>query len=186
VARLEPERVQRATEIVARYPSRRSALLPLLHLAQEQDGYVADDAMEHIAELLDLTPSEVVGTASFYTMFKREPVGTYLVSVCTNIACLIDGGIELLEHAEQSLGVRPDGTTADGSFTLEEVECLAHCDKAPCLQVNYRFFGPVTPDDFDRLCDDLRAGRLERDVPRHGVLNRDARPHPMSAARDGA
>ena len=74
---------------------------------------------------------------------------------------------------------------ADGMFTLEEVECLAHCDKAPCLQVNYRFFGPVTPDDFDRLCDDLRSHRLERDVPRHGVLNRDTRPHPMSAARDG-
>ena len=164
MARLEPERVQRATEIVARYPSRRSALLPLLHLAQEQDGYVADDAMEHIAELLDLTPSEVVGTASFYTMFKREPVGTYLVSVCTNIR----------------------EVSTDGLFSVEEVECLAHCDKAPCLQVNYRFFGPVTPDDFDRLCDDLRAGRLERDVPRHGVLNRDARPHPMSAARDGA
>ena len=109
-----------------------------------------------------------------------------LTSVCTNIACLIDGGIELLEHAEQSLGVRPEGTTADGSFTLEEVECLAHCDKAPCLQVNYRFFGPVTPDDFDRLCVDLRAGRLDRDVPRHGVLDREPRPHPMSAARDGA
>jgi NADH-quinone oxidoreductase subunit E len=186
VARLDPGRVQRAAEIVARYPSRRSALLPLLHLAQEQDGYVTDDAMEHIAELLDLTPAEVLGTASFYTMFKREPVGTYLVSVCSNIACLLDGGIELLERAEESLGVRPDGTTDDGLFTLEEVECLAHCDQAPCLQVNYRFFGPVAPDDFGRLCDDLRAGRLERDVPRHGVLNRDTRPHPMSAASDGA
>jgi NADH:ubiquinone oxidoreductase subunit E len=128
----------------------------------------------------------VLGTASFYTMFKREPVGTYLVSVCTNIACLIDGGYELLEHAEESLGVKPDGTTADGVFTLEEVECLAHCDKAPCLQVNYRFFGPVTPNGFDELCDDLRAGRLDRDVPRHGVINRETRPHPMSTASGGS
>ena len=186
MARLEPERVHRAAEIIGRYPSSRSALLPLLYLAQEQDGYLTDDAMEHIAELLEITPAEVLGTASFYTMFKREPVGTYLVSVCTNIACLIDGGYELLEHAEETLGVKPDGTTADGVFTLEEVECLAHCDKAPCLQVNYRFFGPVTPNGFDELCDDLRGGRLDRDVPRHGVLNRETRPHPMSTASGGA
>jgi NADH-quinone oxidoreductase subunit E len=82
--------------------------------------------------------------------------------------------------------VKPDGTTADGVFTLEEVECLAHCDKAPCLQVNYRFFGPVTPNGFDELCDDLRAGRLDRDVPRHGVINRETRPHPMSTASGGS
>jgi NADH:ubiquinone oxidoreductase subunit E len=112
-------------------------------------------------------------------MFKREPVGKYLVSVCTNIACLLDGGYELLEHAERALGVHPGGTSADGMFTLEEVECLAHCDKAPCLQVNYRFFGPVPPEDFDRLCDDLRGGGLESDVPAHGVLNRETRAHPM-------
>jgi NADH-quinone oxidoreductase E subunit len=186
MSRLDAEHEQRAAEIIARYPRARSALLPLLHLAQEQDGYVAEDAMVHIAELLDTTPSEVIGTASFYTMFKREPVGTYLISVCTNIACLLDGGLELLEHAEQVLDVRSEGTTADGLFTLEEVECLAHCDKAPCVQVNYRFFGPVTPADFDRLCDDLRAGRMARDVPEHGVLNRDTRPHPATAAADGA
>jgi len=182
MARLEPERVQRAAEIIRRYPSSRSALLPLLYLAQEQDGYVSGDAMAHIAELLDITPAEVLGTASFYTMFKREPVGTYLISVCTNIACLLDGGYELLEHAEASLGVKPEGTTADGMFTLEEVECLALCDQAPCLQVNYRFFGPVTPNGFDQLCEDLREGRLSRDVPPHGVLNRETRAHPMHAA----
>jgi NADH-quinone oxidoreductase E subunit len=171
---------------MGRYPSSRSALLPLLHLAQEQDGYVAEDAMTHIAELLDVTPADVLGTASFYTMFKREPVGTYLVSICTNIACLLDGGLELLEHAEESLDVHSGDTTADGGFTLEEVECLAHCDRAPCLQVNYRFFGPVSPEDFDRLCDDLRAGRLDRDVAHHGVLSRDTRAHPLAAVRDGA
>ena len=170
--RLAPERVERAREIIARYPQPRSALLPLLYLAQEQDGYVADDAMEHIAELLDLTPAEVLGTASFYTMFKREPLGRHLVSLCTNIACLLDGAYELLEHAEDTLGINAGVTTEDGEFTLEEVECLALCDKAPCLQINYRFFESVTPESFDQLIADARAGNLAADVPTHGVMIR--------------
>src|SRR4051794_24739327 len=161
-----------AREIVARYPRSRSALIPLLHLAQEQDGWVSPEAMEHIAELLDLTPAEVLGTCSFYGMFKREPVGRYLVSVCTNISCLLNGGFELLEHCEQRLGVNAGATTPDGTFTLEEAECLAACTEAPCLQVNYRYFPNMTGDDVDRLVDDLRAGRRDDEVPPHGVLSR--------------
>jgi NADH-quinone oxidoreductase E subunit len=176
VARLSPARVERARQIIDRYPHSRSALLPLLYLAQEQDGYVADDAMEHIAELLGLTAATVLGTASFYTMFKREPVGRYLVSICTNIACLLDGAYQLLEHAEDSLGIKTGHTTDDGEFTLEEVECLALCDKAPCLQVNYRYFDDVTPQRFDEICADLRAGRLSDDVPAHGVMIRSGPP----------
>lgn len=172
MTRLSQARVDRAREIIARYPHTRSALLPLLYLAQEQDGYVTDEAMTHIAELLDLTPAEVFGTASFYTMFKLEPVGRHLVSLCTNIACLIDGAYELLEHAEDTLGIKPGVTTDDGEFSLEEVECLALCDQAPCVQVNYRFFGNVTPESFDELCADIRAGRLESDVPQQGVIIR--------------
>src|SRR3954467_774916 len=143
--RLSPQNVQRAREVIARYPQQRSALIPLLHLAQEQDGYLAEDAMTHLAELLDVTPAEVLGTASFYEMFKREPVGRYLVGVCTNISCLLNGAYELLEHAETRLGVRDGGTTDDGVFTLESMECLAACGGAPCLQVNYRYFEKVTP-----------------------------------------
>jgi NADH-quinone oxidoreductase E subunit len=173
---LTNDNVERAREIISRYPSSRSALLPLLYLAQEQDGWVTEDAMRHIGELLDITPAEVFGTCSFYTMFKREPVGRHLISVCTNIACLLNGGYELLEHAEQTLGIVTDATTADGEFTLEEVECLADCDRAPCLQVNYRFFGNVSNDDFNRLVDDLKAGRLSETVPAHGVLNREQAP----------
>jgi NADH-quinone oxidoreductase subunit E len=176
VSRLTPERVERAREIVARYPVSRSALLPLLYLAQEQDGYVTDDAMVHIAELLDLSAAEVLGTASFYTMFKREPVGRHLVSLCTNIACLLDGAYELLEHAEDTLGIKAGVTTDDGEFTLEEVECLALCDKAPCVQINYRFFESVTPQAFDQLIDDARSGQLAADVPRHGVMIRNGAP----------
>ena len=184
MARFTAENEATAREIIGRYPRPKSALTPLLHLAQEQDGWVTDDAMCHIAELLDLTPSEVLGTCSFYEMFKREPVGRYLVNVCTNISCMLVGGDELLEHAEQRLGVRPGTTTDDGLFTLEDVECIAACTEAPCLQVNYRYFYRVTPDDFDRLVDDLRASRLD-DIPPHGTLHRTRQTIP-GARRAGA
>jgi NADH-quinone oxidoreductase subunit E len=128
--------------------------------------------MEHIAELLDLTPAEVLGTCSFYEMFKLHPVGTYLVNVCTNISCLLLGGEELLEHCEQRLGVKAGGTTPDGTFTLEDVECIAACTEAPCLQVNYRYRHRISHDEFDVLVDDLRAGRLGDEVPPHGTLAR--------------
>ena len=157
-----------AAEIIGWFPRPRSALIPLLHLAQEQDGYLTDDAMRHLAELVGATPAEVKGTAGFYEMFRFEPVGTYLVNVCTNISCLLWGGEELLEHACESLGTEVGGTTDDGMFTVEEAECIAACTEAPCLQVNYRYRNRVTPDDFDRLVEDLRAGRL--DIPRHGAL----------------
>jgi NADH-quinone oxidoreductase subunit E len=172
VPRLSEENVALAVEIIARYPRPQSALIPLLHVAQEQDGWVSPEAMEHVGELVDLSPAEVLGTCSFYGMFKLEPVGRYLVSVCTNLSCLLLGADELLEHAEETLAVTAGGTTRDGLFTLEEVECIAACTGAPCLQVNYRYVEEVTPERFDRLVDDLRAGRLEDTVPRHGVLTR--------------
>jgi NADH-quinone oxidoreductase subunit E len=172
VSRLTEPNLAVAREIISRYPQPRSALIPLLHLAQEQDGYVAEDAMEHIAELVGITPAEVLGTCSFYEMFKREPVGRYLVNVCTNISCLLLGGEELLGHLEVRLGVRPGSTTPDGLFTLEDVECIAACTEAPCLQVNYRYFGKVTTEAADALIEDLRAGRRAHEVPEHGTLAR--------------
>ncbi|MFI5041520.1 MAG: NADH-quinone oxidoreductase subunit NuoE, partial [Acidimicrobiales bacterium] len=172
MSRLLPERVAIAHEILGRYPDPRSALIPLIHLAQEQDGYVAGDAMEHIAELVDCTPAEVYGTGSFYEMFKFHPVGRYVVSICTNISCLLAGAEELLAHAEGTLGVRAGGTTEDGKVTLEDVECIAACTVAPCVQVNYRYFPSQTPESFDRLIDDLRAERLASEVPPHGVVGR--------------
>jgi NADH-quinone oxidoreductase E subunit len=172
MARLTADNVERARALIALYPQSRSALIPILHVVQEQDGYLTEEAMEHVAELLGLTPAEVRGTATFYDMLFTEPVGRYLVSVCTNIACLLNGGEELLEHAESVLGVNAGGRTADGTFTLEEVECIALCGQAPCLAVNWRFRGNVGHDDFDRLVDDLRAGRLDDEIPPHGVLCR--------------
>lgn len=172
MARLTPENEALARSIISRYPRPKSALIPLLHLAQEQDGYVTDDAMAHLAELVGITPAEVLGTCSFYEMFKREPVGRYLVNVCTNISCVLLGADELLAHAEERLGVTVGETTPDGTFTLEGVECIAACTEAPCLQVNYRYRYKVTPSEFDALVDDLAAGRLDDEVPPHGVLAR--------------
>ena len=105
-----------------------------------------------------MTPAEVLGTASFYDMLHTEPVGSHVVAVCTNIACLLGGAAELLEHAERSLGINTGGTTADGAITLEEAECLADCDRVPCVQVNHRFVGAQTPESFDALVADLRTG----------------------------
>jgi NADH-quinone oxidoreductase subunit E len=161
-----------AREIIARYPRPKSATIPLLHLAQEQDGWVTDDAMAHIAELTGTTPVEVLGTCSFYEMFKREPVGRYLVNICTNISCQIMGGEELLHHAEETLGIKAGSTTPDGLFTIEDVECIAACTEAPCLQVNYRYFHKISNEEFDGVIDDLRAGRRTEEIPPHGTLAR--------------
>lgn len=179
--RLTKENEARARSTIALYPQARSAMLPLLHLVQEQNGYLTKEGMAHVAELLGLTPVEVYGTASFYDMFFTHPVGKYLVSVCTNIACLLNGGVELLEHAEERLGVQAGGTTADGAFTLEEVECIGLCGNAPCLTVNWRFFGDVTDASFDGLVDDLAAGRLSETVPPHGTLSRVKRTVGLTA-----
>jgi NADH-quinone oxidoreductase subunit E len=172
VARFTSENTAVADDIIARYPRPRSAMIPLLHLAQEQDGHLTEEAMEHIAELVDVTPAEVLGTASFYEMFKREPVGDYVITVCTNISCMLVGGEELLHHLEHRLGVKAGSTTPDGKFTLEDVECIAACSEAPCMQVNYRYFHRVQLEDVDDLLDDLRAGKLAHEVPRHGALSR--------------
>ena len=172
MARLTAENERRVRDLIGLYPQSRSALIPALHVAQEEEGWLSPEVMEHIAELMGITPAEVLGTASFYEMLRTEPVGRYMVSVCTNIACLLNGGYELLEHAEEQLGVGPGGTTADGEFTLEEVECIALCGNAPCMTINWRFFGDVTNDAFDQLIDDVRAGRRADEIPPHGTLCR--------------
>ncbi|MBO0693583.1 MAG: NAD(P)H-dependent oxidoreductase subunit E [Acidimicrobiaceae bacterium] len=182
MARLTPENEQRVRELFPLYPHHRSALIPALHILQEQDGYLTEEGMEHLGELFDLSAAEVRGTASFYDMFHTEPVGKYLLAVCTNIACLLQGAYELLDHVEERLGVAPGGTTTDGLFTLEDAECLALCGNAPCVTVNWRFFGDVSPESFDRLVEDLAAGRLEEEVPPHGTLSRVPRNGGLRAA----
>lgn len=142
----------RAREIVDQYPFKRSAVLPLLHLAQDQDGWVSPEAMEEIGELVGLTDAQVLGVCSFYTMFKREPVGRFVVSVCTNVTCLVCGGPELYERLRERYA-------ADDDVFVEEVECLAACDTAPVLQVNYDFHGRQTLESTETLIDEYRNGQ---------------------------
>jgi NADH-quinone oxidoreductase subunit E len=181
---LSADILERAHQLIALYPEPRSALIPLCHLAQEQDGWLTPEAMADVAGLVGVTPTEVLGTASFYDMLHTEPVGTHVVSVCTNIACLLNGAVELLEHAEATLGVNAGGTTIDGTITLEEAECLADCDRPPCVQVNHRFVGAQTPESFDQLVADLRAGSRAADIPNHGTLIRVRRTTGLLADPD--
>ncbi len=141
----------RAKEIVARYPRPKSAILPLAHLAQDQAGWLSAEAMNEIAELVDVTAADVQGTCSFYTMLKRRPCGRLVVSVCTNVSCLVTGGPEILEHLEARYAGDPD-------VTVEEVECLAACGGAPSMQVNYEFHEQLTPDGATAIVEEYRAG----------------------------
>ena len=170
MARLNDDNVRLAREIIGRYPKPRSATIPLLHLAQEQDGYITNEAMAHIGELVGATSAEVYGTASFYEMFKFEPVGKYLINICGTMSCALMGAEELMHHAEERLGIHMGGTTPDGMFTLERAECQAACTEAPCLQVNYRYRFRVTSQNFDDLVNQLSSGQLTDEIPQHGTL----------------
>ena len=147
-----------AAEVIARYPEKRSALLPLLHLVQSVDGYVTGRGIDLCAELLDLTTAEVSGVATFYTQYKRHPNGEYTVGVCTNTLCAVMGGDEIWEAVSEHLGVGHDETTDDGKITLERIECNAACDYAPVVMANWEFFDNQTPGSTVQLVDDLRAG----------------------------
>jgi NADH-quinone oxidoreductase subunit E len=154
-ARLERD----AREIIARYPDSRSALLPLLHLVQSEEGHVTRTGMQFCADMLNLTTAEVTAVATFYTMYRRRPSGDYQVGVCTNTLCAVMGGDAIFETLQEHLGVGNGETTDDGKVTLEHIECNAACDFAPVVMVNWEFFDNQTPGSAQRLVDDLRAGR---------------------------
>jgi NADH-quinone oxidoreductase subunit E len=159
----------RAREIVARYPAdrSRSALLPLLHLVQSEEGYVSPAGVEFCAEVLGINKAQVGAVATFYTMYKRRPTGDWLVSVCTNTMCNVLGGQEVYDTLSEHLGVGHDETTADGTVTLEHAECLAACDYGPVMTVNYDFFDRVDPATALGVVEELRAGG--RPMPTRGA-----------------
>jgi NADH-quinone oxidoreductase subunit E len=158
---------EQALEIVARYPKARSALLPMLHLVQSEEGYVSPEGIAFCADVLGLTKAEVGAVATFYTMYKRRPVGEHLVSVCTNTMCGVLGGNKAYEALSDYLGVGHDQTTEDGSITLEHAECLAACDYAPVMTVNYEFFDKVDVESAIDVVTKLQQG--ERPRPTRGA-----------------
>ena len=155
-----------AAEITGRYPRARSALLPLLHLVQSEEGYVSDDGIAFCAEVLGCTQTEVRGVATFYTMYKHSPAAEYQVGVCTNTLCAIMGGDQIYQELAGQLGADPhwadahhgDITSPDGKVGLERIECNAACDYAPVVMVNWEFFDNMTPEKARQLVEDLRAG----------------------------
>jgi NADH-quinone oxidoreductase subunit E len=153
-ARLDPH----AAEIIGRYPRTRSALLPLVHLVQAEEGYVSADGIAYCAQQLSLTEAEVTAVVSFYTMFKRRPVGDYHVGVCTNSLCAVMGGDAIFTELQAHLGIGNNETTPDGKITLEHLECNAACDYAPVMMVNWEFFDDMTPASARELVDGLRTG----------------------------
>ncbi len=159
---LDDEELELAHEIIAKYPNPRSAMLPLLFLVQSVEGYVTEPGMREVAGLLGLTPAQVLAVASFYTMLKKRPQGDYLVSVCRNISCTHRGARKIIAAFEERLGVPVDGTTGDGRFTLETAECLATCDGAPSIQINYEDFYDLTLDKVDGLVGSLERGEEVR------------------------
>ncbi len=148
-----------AALVLARYPEPRSALLPLLHLVQSEEGYVSPRGIEFCAALLGLTTADVSGVASFYTQYKRRPNGDYTVGVCTNTLCAVMGGDAIFDSLSSHLDVGHDETTEDGGITLERIECNAGCDYAPVMMVNWEFFDNQTPQSARQVVDDLRAGK---------------------------
>ena len=156
---LSEETRRRAPEIVARYPKPRSALLPLLHLVQSDQGYVSPEGIALCAEVLGLTKAEVSAVSTFYTMYKRKPVGDYHVGVCTNTLCAVMGGYAIYAALKEHTGIaNQNGVTDDGKVSLEHIECNAACDYAPVVMVNWEFFDNQTPASARELVDSLRAG----------------------------
>lgn len=143
-------------ELLTRYPVKRSAIVPMLLFAQDEIGCVSDEAIEEIARRVDVRPIEVIEDISYYSMLHRKPVGKYNLQVCTNVSCLLRGGEEIFERCSKKLGIGHKQTTADGLFSLEEVECLGACCGAPALQVNYDYYENLTPEKVDRLIEALR------------------------------
>jgi len=146
----------RLSEMLTHYPTKRAALVPTLLYAQDEIGYLSDEAISEIAGRVDLTELEVRNVISYYSMLTTKPRGKYNVQVCTNIACLLRGGEEILDHCKGKLGIGHKGTTADGLFSLEEVECIGGCSWAPAAQVNYDFHENLTPEKMDKVLDEYR------------------------------
>jgi NADH-quinone oxidoreductase subunit E len=154
-----PELAARFDKLATIYPLKRSALVPMLLYAQDEVGYVSDAVVAELAERLDLLELDVRNVLSYYSMLRTKPAGKYNVQVCTNISCMLRGGYEILDHCKAKLGIGHKGVTPDGTFSLEEVECIGACCWAPAMQINYDFHDDLTPEKVDVLLQIYRDGQ---------------------------
>lgn len=152
-----PQLAARFDALVAKYPVKRSALIPMLLYAQDEIGYLSDAVIDEVADRLSITPLEVRNVATYYSMLRFKPAGQFNIQVCTNISCMLCGAYELYERLQQELGIGHKGVTPDGVFSLEEVECIGVCCWAPAIQVNYAFHDELKPDDVPQILADYRA-----------------------------
>ena len=153
---LKEKRASDIEKTLAKYPSKRSAVMPLLYIAQQEYGYCDDNAIREVADLLGLDPTEVKSIVGFYTMFYEEPTGKYVIEVCDDLPCALRGADEFVSHCEHKLGIKTGQTTPDGKFTLRTVMCIAACHRAPVAQVNTEYRYSLTPESFDKMVDDLK------------------------------
>jgi NADH-quinone oxidoreductase E subunit len=160
--------------LLTQYPTKQAALLPVLHVAQDQFGYLPDEALDLVARTLELPPAHVFGVITFYTMFHREKHARNELMVCTNVSCMLRGAYDILHHIEKRLGVKPGETTPDGAFTLVEEECLAACANAPMMICGDQYFLDLDEKKVDMILDDLRK--------RWQARQKSATPVPMPAA----
>ena len=151
-----PALKKRIEDIASRYPTPQAALLPVLHLVQRDTGFLSAEEERAVASLLGLAPIKVREVVTFYTMFTRKPLGRFHLQVCSNLSCSLAGGESLLEHLQGKLGIKPGETTPDGKFTLTEVECLGACEQAPCLMINFDYYGSLNPERIDRILNELK------------------------------
>lgn len=162
---LKEKYTQEIESLLARYPEdqSRSAILPLMHIAQQEYGYMSEEAMDEVADILGIDRTQVLSIAGFYTLYYEEPVGKYVLEVCNDLPCALRGADEFIEMACQKLGVKKDEVTADGLFSVKNVMCLAACDKAPMLQCNLRYVEDLTEEKFDALIEELRQEAADRE-----------------------
>ncbi|MBN2319020.1 MAG: NADH-quinone oxidoreductase subunit NuoE [Acidobacteria bacterium] len=142
-------------DLIGKYPRKRSALIPSLHLVQKELGFISRDAMREVAEIFELSPNEVHEVTSFYTMFHRKPVGKYVIQVCTNISCQLCNAEDIMAHLMEKLGIKPGETSSDNKYTLLEVECLGSCGTSPVVQINEDYYEELTPEKLDKILDSL-------------------------------
>ena len=143
-------------DLISKYPEKRSALIPSLHIVQKELGYISQDTMREVAQIFGLSSNEVHEVTSFYTMFHRKPVGKYIIQVCTNISCQICNAESIMDHLTKKLGIKPGETTPDNKFTLLEVECLASCGTSPVVQINEDYYEDLTPEKLSMILDGLK------------------------------